>query len=312
MRKPDFFIVGAPKSGTTSLAFYLRQHTEIYLPQREMHFFSKDFRIEREILTLDHYLACFSDAPQGVKRIGEKSVSYLYSEIAPLAIKEFNPQAKIIVMLRNPIDFMVSLHAHLLREGVEVIDNFEDALAAEEHRKKGQRLPSGTPALDFLFYRERAQYCKYVERYLHIFGEGHTKIIIFEEFISDTIKALQEVLKFLEVDANAVPGNLEPKNPYRGVKSVRLHNAITRVLVRAPIAFLGSRRRKIPENMRKWYRWLRARIISWNLTADSPRPAIHAQLERMLREEITPEVEKLGRLLGRDLRALWLDSQRQV
>ena len=109
--KPDFFIVGAPKCGTTALYTYLKQHPEIFMsPQKEPQFFANDVLGDRRhTCTWAEYLSCFA-AARGAKRIGEASVAYLGSPCAPKQIKMFNPAAKIIIMLRNPVDMMHSLH----------------------------------------------------------------------------------------------------------------------------------------------------------------------------------------------------------
>jgi len=111
MSKPDFFLVGAPRSGTTALYTYLKSHPEIFMsPIKETQFFAADLLGEhRPIRTWAEYLNCFSGA-QSEKRIGEASALYLSSRSAPAAIKAFCATARIIVILRNPVDMMYSLY----------------------------------------------------------------------------------------------------------------------------------------------------------------------------------------------------------
>ena len=108
--KVDFFIVGAPKAGTTSLFHYLNEHLEIEMSsQKEPDYFS-DGALKRQgmyyrksrIENLEKYHGLFTN--KEVKLRGEASVSYLFYNDVPQKIKDYNPKAKIIIMLRNPID----------------------------------------------------------------------------------------------------------------------------------------------------------------------------------------------------------------
>jgi hypothetical protein len=112
VRKPDFFIVGAPRSGTSSMMNYLEEHPDIFMarpPGDEPHFFGTDLSAPWSIADERSYLSLFDDAKDEI-RAGEKSVSYLYSKRAAVEIKEFQPSAKIIIMLRNPVDVIYSIH----------------------------------------------------------------------------------------------------------------------------------------------------------------------------------------------------------
>ncbi|MBA2556652.1 MAG: hypothetical protein H0V12_04785, partial [Chloroflexi bacterium] len=145
--RPDFFIPGAPKSGTSSMYEYLRQHPEIYLPslKEPRHFCpDQDSGSDRDGLFFvrdrDEYLALYAGV-RGEKRIGDASVQYLYSRVAAERIREFNPDARFIVMLRNPVHMAYSLHGQRLAGGGEDIEDFGEALEAEADRREGRRLP---------------------------------------------------------------------------------------------------------------------------------------------------------------------------
>lgn len=137
MKKPDFFIVGAAKCGTTAMYEYLKEHPEIFMPEdaKEPNYFGSDMNYKSSRLTEEQYLSLFSDA-KNEKRIGEASVWYLYSKLAASEIKEFCPSARIIIMLRNPVDMLYSLHSELFYGADEDIEDFKTALNAEEVRKK--------------------------------------------------------------------------------------------------------------------------------------------------------------------------------
>src|SRR5258706_10449866 len=109
INNPDFFIVGAPKCGTTAMNDYLGQHPDIYMAPKELHYFGADLKIKDKI-SESAYLQYFKNA--GNKKIlGEASVWYLFSGTAAKEIKNFSPDAKILIMLRNPVEVVYSLHS---------------------------------------------------------------------------------------------------------------------------------------------------------------------------------------------------------
>ena len=106
MPRPSFFLVGAPKCGTTSLCHYLRQHPEIFIPEpnKELNFFASDLELPRHFATENEYLGAFACTVK--PRCGEGSTWYLYSSTAAREIRDFNRHAKIIISVRNPIDMV--------------------------------------------------------------------------------------------------------------------------------------------------------------------------------------------------------------
>ena len=140
MRRPDFFIVGAPKCGTTAMNDYLKDHPELFIPARKkLHFFGSDLELRRSRrITTQEYLSYFALA-RAEKRLGEASVWYLYSQRAAAEIKAFSPAARIIIMLRNPVDMMYSMHSQRLYSGKQDIRDFAEALEVEEERRQGLR-----------------------------------------------------------------------------------------------------------------------------------------------------------------------------
>ena len=143
-RRPDFFIVGAPKSGTTALYEYLRQHPQVFMSDpKEPNYFGADVERRRTPrISLDEYLGYFAGAGDA-KRAGEASVRYLHSRTAAQEIAEFAPQGQAIIMLRDPVEMMHAMHGELVYIGAEDIPDFADALAAEDDRRVGRRIPPG-------------------------------------------------------------------------------------------------------------------------------------------------------------------------
>lgn len=293
MAKPDFFIVGAPRCGTTAMYSYLRQHPQIFMPEhKEPMYFGADLSQLHERLSKRDYLALFDGAKPG-QRIGEATTWYLYSRSAAQEIREFQPDARIIVMLRNPVEVMYSLHRELLFYRGEVIEDFEEALAAEEVRKQGRRIGPGRRN-EALFYRDAVQFATQLERYFDVFGRDRVKVVIYDDFITDTGAAYRDVLQFLGVDDSFAPAFVRVNE-----SKVPRNRGLQALIVRPPAPF----DRLVPMFRRfEVAHRLRSAILTANGRTER-RPQMDGALRARLTEEFRPEVERLGRLVGRDLSA---------
>jgi hypothetical protein len=292
LRGPDFFIVGAPKCGTTAMYRYLRQHSDVFMPARkELHFFGTDLSSPVYVRDKREYLACFSEA-RGEKRLGEASVWYLYSRRAAREIKEFCPSACIIIMLRNPVDMLYAQHSQFLYNGNEDIEDFEAALDAEEDRKRGLRIPRSAHLVEGLFYRETAKYVQQVQRYLDVFEREDVHFIIFDDLQNNASGTYRKTLRFLRVDEDFQP-DFDVVNPNRRVRSWALHS----FLWRPPEIVVRLGRALMPRSQRGWL----VDAIKRLNTQHKPRPPMDPELRRHLKLEFAPEVERLSELLGRDL-----------
>ncbi len=290
-RRPNFFIVGAPKCGTTSMVEYLRQHPDVFMPPKELHFFGSDINHNpKGLVTQEDYLNHFSKA-RDEKMTGEKSVWYLYSKKAASEIKKFSPHAKIIIHIRNPVDMLYSLHGHNLRSDRENIINFEKALEAEEDRRKGLRIPKRT--VDFpqhLFYSEIPLYTEQIKRYVEAFGWKQLHIIVFDDLVNNTLKVYRDVLRFLEVDDQFTP-DLKVHNPGRQVKSPIVRDLIMNSWIRTVA------RKFLPITTR---RRMGQTLYHWNIS-NKPKPPMNKHIRKRLQKQFAPEVKRLSKLLDRDL-----------
>lgn len=297
LERPDFFIVGAPKSGTTAIADYLGQHPQIFMPAtKELHYFGRDLDYRRRRPKSEaEYLTWFHGS-SAAQRVGEASVGYLYSQSAPLEMLEFAPESDILIMLRNPVDMIYSQHRQLLFSGDEDIDDFEQALAAEPDRAAGKRIPSGCTVPYALRYRWAADYYEHVARYIEVFGEQHVHITLFDELATSPESAYAALLAFLGVDPQFRP-EFAVVNPNKSVRS-----ALFQELVRnppAPLARIG--RSLVPPEAR-----VRLRRSFYSLNSRRiERPPLSYALRRRLGHEFAPGIERLARLIARDLSA-WL------
>ena len=159
-RRPDFFILGAPKCGTTALSEYLRRHERVFVSQpKEPHYFCSDFdyyyapghRSEQ------HYLRLFAEAGEQHLAVGEASVWYLYSATAAREIMAFDPAARMIVMVRDPVELVPSLHSQLLYMLDEDEPDPEAAWRLQDARAAGERLPAAMRVSGILQYGEAAR-----------------------------------------------------------------------------------------------------------------------------------------------------------
>jgi len=296
--RPDFFIVGAPKCGTTAMADYLAAHPEIYMARKEMHFFGSDLRFGRQFFRRDlaAYLAEF-DAWNGQRRVGEASVWYLFSTRAAAEIKAFSPDARIILMLREPVEMLHSLYYYFLYDGNEPLPTFEQALAAETDRSGGRRPCRQTYFAQGLAYRQVVRYTEQVGRYFEAFGRERVHVIIYDDFAADVFAAYRQTLDFLGVESKGCNPGFRVVNAAKRVRSPALRAVMGDPLVRSAVVAL---RPWVPRALFGALQRVDARLRRSNARVQR-RPPLAAELRARLRRELAPEVGRLSELLGRDL-----------
>ena len=252
-KRPNFFIVGAPKCGTTALSEYLKTHPNVYFsPIKEPHYFAEDFRQGtyslnnywvKPVETLQEYLKLFQDVHKQHKAIGEASTTYLWSSVAVEKIYQFNPEAKIIVMIRNPVDLVYSLHSHLLFILAENERNFEKAWKLQEARQQRIHIPNSCSNTNFLQYRSFGQIGSQLERLLEIFPANQIKIIVFDDFIKSTKDVYEDILSFLELPTDG-------KKVFPKVNSSKSHNFFWVALIAKKISNPPNIIKKILEQIK--------------------------------------------------------------
>ncbi len=307
---PNFFLIGAPKGGTSALAHYLSEHPSIYFSApKEPHFWDEDHEGSRKthgLWTLDDYLKLFAGAdPARHQAIGEGSTSYLQSRLALRAISAFNPEAKFLVMLRNPVDVAYGEHGELVRHYHEDVTDFEAAWRLQEERAAGRHLPKSPGIISQLQYRDVARFGEQLDRLFAIAPESRRLVVLFDDFVSDTRGVYQQVLEFLEVKDD---GRTEfPKvNPARAYRSGRLGR-----LYHAPPAIIAGPMRIVRSKIMANSGWLKQKVkdlVSVKQPRQNLRPEFRAELQKVFRGDILRTAE----LLDRDL-SHWLgEDQRPV
>ena len=200
IKKPNFFIIGAPKCGTTALSEYLRSHPDIFFSNpKELHYFNTDFSLkQRRFHKESDYLEVFREA-ETFKAVGEGSVLYLYSKNAVPNILKFNPKAKFIIMVRNPLELAISSHAQSIKSGRENIKDFKAAWNMQEIRKMGEKIPKTCTDPQLLQYGERCKLGEQIEKVLSLVPKERVLIIFYDDFKANTVIVYRNVLKFLDL-----------------------------------------------------------------------------------------------------------------
>lgn len=196
-RMANLFIVGAPKCGTTAWVEYLGSHRDIFFTEKEYCFFALDLPNFRFVHSEAEYAELFS-ASGAAKILGEASAMYLFSEVAARAIRQYNPNAKILIFLREQEEYLPSLHNQFLREFSEGIEDFETVW-----RLSGRRSPESIPETSLeprtLDYAAMGRFREQVERYLAAFPSEQVRVIRFRDWVADPRATYLEILDFLGV-----------------------------------------------------------------------------------------------------------------
>ena len=293
MNIPNFFIIGAPKCGTTALSAYLWEHPNVFISEpNEPYYFDTDFSHTKK-RDLGEYLSLFSKAdPILQKAIGEASVSYLFSNCAANEILHFNPNSKFIVMLRNPVDLVHSLHSERVFNGVENILDFETAWRTEAERKNGKKIPFSCFDKKELMYSEWGMLGDQVQRLFGSIKREKIKVIIFDDFIVDTRKIYEEVLDFLNINSDG--RILFPK--------INESKRIVWPQLQQLFAYLYPKVTSIKKSLGFTKGWFG---INRKLLTLNSKTALKSSISSSLRSELMTfyrdDVLKLSKLLERDL-----------
>jgi len=289
----------------------LRRHAQIYMPDiKEIRFFTPELRSRfakpgagKRPNTLEGYLAMFSAATPE-QRLGEASPSYLRSAAAASRIAEVQPAARIIAILREPASFLRSFHLQSLHNHIENEKDLRKALALEQDRREGRRIPRYSHSPEALMYRDHVRYVEQLRRYHAVFPPEQVLVLIYDDFRRDNQGTLRTVLRFLDVDDTAAIEAVETPR-LDGVRSQRLHQmgrAMT-VARRNPTA-AGRVSRAANALAPRALRGQRFRSI-WRRVVFSEPPPPDAELMLELRRSFKPEVAELSDYLGRDLLSEW-------
>ena len=274
---PNFFIVGAMRSGTTSLHAYLKIQPSVYLPDEKepVYFSTLPGPIPDRQITKQEYLDLFSNV-KNEKAIGEASIQYLRDPFSHEKIYEIAPHAKIIIMLRNPIFRAFSQYL--------AIWSIKKISIGQEIRKDAERvnekdLENDNPLVYGLYYNQ-------VKRYIDKFGSNQVKVLVYEEFFNDPQQSLKEVLEFL------VPTEIKPFDSEKFNEYFTPNNFIWKIITNPIIKKLGysllSEEKRI-----SWYKRLRSK--------NKTKPKLNEDDKKFLTDFYKDDVKSLEKFLNKEL-----------
>jgi hypothetical protein len=313
------FVVGAPRCGTTTLSEFLKGHPDVAFPLvKEPHFFAQhDLRglpdVElRERVERD-YLGRFFPEPGGKRIAADCSVTYLYTPELLEPILRLWPKSRFVIALRDPLTMLPSLHQRLVFTGDENLTSFAKAWAAVPDRAAGRRIPRNCAEPRWLRYDEAARFGTYVERLFEVVGKERCLPMIFDDLRADPLGRYRKFMDFCGLEP--VPGaEVTVNRPSRGV---RIH-WLQRLLKRPPAAVRNYVAGDVflyrtanpgadapaPVKTRSAIMSLRKRLLRWN-KVDAPDQPLALPLQLELRARLKDEIDRLGKLIGRDL-SHWL------
>jgi len=306
---PDFFIAGHPKSGTTALWEMLASHPQVFMSEeKELWFFSpelaerapprKPFALPA---SLEHYRSLFAAAlPDQVT--GEASTTYLWSPSAAGLIAEQRPDAKIIAVLREPADFLRSLHLQYVEAYIETEPDFARALELEPARREGREIAADSYWPQLLLYSEHVRYADQLRRVHEHFPREQVLVLIYDDVRADNGAAVRAVMRFIGVD-DGVQLAASEANPSVAPRSLRAHHMVQALTVgRGPVA--GAAKRSIRAVVPRRARARALDLVRSKALYRAPDEP-DAALMRTLRRRVRGEVQAASEYLGRDLSALW-------
>jgi len=306
MKRPNFYVVGAPRCGTTALYTYLRDHPNIFLPEiKELHYFASDFPNIQKILfkSVDDYLRMFADANENHLAVGEISPLYIYSKTALKNIKDFNPLVKIILILRNPVEFVQSVHQlnlSLLREDEP---DLAKAWDLQERRRQGEMIPKSCREPELIMYGELGLFGKHVANVYEIFPREQVLIVLFHDFVKNPKKVYEDILSFLNVpsdnrqDFPPVNANYEHRSKLLG-RLIHPPQIVYRTFMKF-ISLFGMRFMRVVSQIYNKVEIFNARRVS----RSAIDPALYTRIQSYFRDDI----RKLSEIIDRDLSA-WTAS----
>lgn len=292
----DFFIAGYPKCGTTSLYSYMKDHPDVFLPAlKEPHFFTEDYPRAREVRSESEYLALYCGAAPGQLR-GDASASVIHSNMALKRIIRRFPQAKFIVLVREPVSAVRSFHGELLHNLNEDVEDTELAWSLQAARAKGRKIPSTCKEPRLLQYGEIFRYRDQLPAFFDQVSAERRLVLVFEEFFSDPAAGYRQVVNFLGLEDDG-------RTEFGAVNRARRHR----------FRSLAATHRRLVDGNGPVYRGMKeimsrvgfhpSDILARFNRMPRGKPKISDTFAAELSEHFRPDVEVAERLLGREIKA---------
>ena len=296
MNLPNFFIIGAAKSGTSSLYMYLKQHPNVFMPTiKEPHYFSytektkntngPGDKIYLAISNFEEYKQLFNPT-KNQTAIGEASTSYLYRPEAATRIHEIIPDVKIIAILRHPADRAFSSYMHVVRDQREILTSFEEALKNEDNR-----IADGWEPI--WHFKNVGYYYKQLLRYYKLFPEEHIKIYLYEDFIDNPDKIIRDIFNYLSINPDFLPDRSVKFNVSGEQKNLTIYK-LSKYLFHTPNPIRWVSRRAFP------HIW-RTEITNWVMQKNLKTKQIPSKTKNALIDIYEEDIMHLQGLIKKDL-----------
>lgn len=283
MKKPNFFIIGAPKCGTTSLYSWLAGHPSIFLPERkEPTYFNNDHSFTR-CFSLNEYESLFRNATQAHKAVGEASVWYLYSQNAVKNILDYAKDALFIVCLRNPVDMAYSLHQQLVVSGVEKEFDFQTAWNRQFTTSRNQHQSHDVR----LLYGRVCSLGEQIDRLYQAVDKRRVLTVFLEDMKCNSRQEYLKTLNFLCV--------MDDGRTY--FPTVNSSKQLRYKFIRRAATIAGDIKLRIGLRKRLGVEEILNRLI----TRTEQRPPLEGRFRQELSEYFNNDISKLSEILQRDL-----------
>jgi len=282
VRKPNLFIIGAPKCGTTALSEYLRAHPQVFFSTpKEPHFFSNDVASRHRVTTLADYEALYTAVESHHVAIADGSTHYLQSETALPGILAYSPGAKFVVILRSPVDLAYSWHSEAQYSEREADSSFERVWAERIEGGKAYVGPGDPKLVD---YAAVASIGSQLRRAISIVGRERLMILFHEDLVADPLPVYLDVLRFIGVedDGRRTFPRVNEAKQVRSHAVMGLSHAVAALKRKVGItAGLGL-------------------LEALNVKPAS-RPQLSAELRQRMVHRFRPEIAEVERITGRRL-----------
>lgn len=294
-REPNFFVIGAPRCGTSTFYEGLSRHPQVFMPaekepwyyafgERERPFQGPKDALFYHYFTAEQYADLFADAGDE-PAIGEASTIYLYSEVALTRLRAGRADAKFLAVLRNPVDRGYSNFLQHQQQGREPLRSYRAALEAEASRRAADWAP-------YWFYHNVGFYGRQLQRYHDAFGADRVKVFLLEDIQADPAAVYRAAFDFLGVDPDFAPPDAGARRNKAGMpRSSLIHRLLT-----TPNAVRKFAQQAVPFPLR---RFVRRNLMRRRRLSDAPPLPVDLRAE--LVETYRDDIRLLESLLGRSL-----------
>lgn len=302
MGKVNFFVIGQPKCGTTSIFHYFKKHSSVFMTeQKQLYFFAKEhnnYRRQFKDFNTEYYTKYYNynfedyirrfDFSNEYKVFGDITPDYVYSKNSEKDIHDYNPEAKVVLIIREPLAFLKSFHNQLIQSGREFEKDFLKALSYQERRKEESFKNDEKTHPLFFQYNQLIDYLQFIQPYHKLFKDNF-KVIVYEDFLENNQQVLNNLCEFLSIE------------PFEELKKIEANKSVTgsgrmnMIKKNNLIRFISS---KIPWNLKYWIKNNLLHYLN-NSKKENYEFNEHSNFDNVFRENLFEAVEELDHYLSK-------------